>query len=213
MLKKDHPLYSRWKMMRQRCNNPTFPKYKLYGARGIKICPAWDDFWQYVADMGDCPDGYTLERIDNDGNYTPENCRWASHTEQAANRRPRVDHKTLTLNGVTKTQAEWSRELGIGETTMSNRSRKGWSDEKILTTPVLTPSQASKRRKKHGNEKQLEAFGESHSLSEWARIYGISQPALWQRLDRGWPLEKALATTAKGRGRKHHKPKPVSAVL
>jgi hypothetical protein len=128
------PVHRVWIGMRSRCNNPKAREYVNYGGRGIKVCERWDSFENFVADMGVRPEGYSIDRINNDGNYEPSNCRWATTTQQLNNRRV---NRVLELNGERKTIGEWSEKLGIGWYTIRSRvDRYGWTIEKALTTPV-----------------------------------------------------------------------------
>jgi hypothetical protein len=82
------PTYRSWAHMVQRCTNSNYDRYPFYGGRGITVCDRWRTFANFLADMGERPEGFTLDRVDNEGNYTPENCRWATSSQQQRNRRP-----------------------------------------------------------------------------------------------------------------------------
>lgn len=98
MRRSQPPEYGVWQMMRQRCNNPNQPKYPRYGGRGIRVCDRWEEsFADFIADMGPKPGpGYSLDRIDNNGNYEPSNCRWATAREQSRNRSTSFELRGLT---------------------------------------------------------------------------------------------------------------------
>lgn len=123
--------YGSWENMRARCLNPNSPAYQLYGGRGVTICDRWSDFAAFLADMGDRPAGATLDRIDVDGNYEPDNCRWATPRQQALNTRRNV---RWTHGGETLTISEWADRLGVNKTTLRMRvSRDGWTVAQALT--------------------------------------------------------------------------------
>lgn len=129
-------LYSVWLNMRSRCYNPKNKKYKDYGGRGISICSYWDDFLNFKrwSLENGFDESLTIDRIDNNGNYCPENCRWINQKEQMRN--TRVNH-LLTYNGETKTMVEWSEITGIKYHTLKQRINKyGYSVERALTEPV-----------------------------------------------------------------------------
>lgn len=112
------PTYKTWEMMMQRCTNPKFDSYSNYGGRGIEVCERWKDFRLFYKDMGDRPKGKTLDRKDNDGGYSPENCKWSTQSEQLRNTRLRSDN-TSGHKGVYwhKTSEKWMAEL-----TLENKS-------------------------------------------------------------------------------------------
>lgn len=127
-------VYSIWAAILQRCNNPNNNGYPNYGGRGVKVCERWMKFENFYADMGANPGGMTVDRIDNDGDYCPENCRWATQKEQVQNRR---NTRLFTYKDVSMVLDDWARKIGIKRSTLSMRIYSyGWSIEKALTTPV-----------------------------------------------------------------------------
>ncbi len=122
-----------WLGMIQRCRDPNAQDWDRYGGRGIKVCERWQSFENFLADMGVRPDGMSVERDDNDGDYTPDNCRWATRSEQQRNRRSNV---LLTYNGETLCVAEWAIRTGINRMTLHTRINRDWPVERILTAPV-----------------------------------------------------------------------------
>lgn len=128
--------YSIWSGMIARCHNESHNKFHYYGGRGIKVCQRWrDSIDLFFADMGEMPSPkHTVDRIDNNGDYCPENCRWATRTDQARNRR---SNRLITVNGVTKSLAEWSEETGIGRTTISLRIDAGVPPDIAVSLPPM----------------------------------------------------------------------------
>jgi hypothetical protein len=115
-------------------NSPLLSRHaKRYGGRGIYVCKRWQLFENFYADMGDKPKGASLDRIDNDGPYSPQNCRWASSKQQGRNR---STSRMLTYKGKTQTLVEWAEQLGVEYQTFCTRSIRGWSDERIIETPA-----------------------------------------------------------------------------
>lgn len=128
------PEYSVWKKMRHRCLTPSHQFYARYGGRGISICESWSKFENFYRDMGPRPtEKHTLDRINNDGNYEPNNCRWATRATQSANRSNNV---FLTHDGQSHSLQEWSRLLNISQGTLWSRLKNGWSVEKTLGQKV-----------------------------------------------------------------------------
>lgn len=129
-----NPVYVAWYNMRQRCQNPNHKNFDRYGGRGIEIDPRWDDFECFAVDMGPRPNGHSLDRINNDLDYSPANCKWSTSLEQTNNRSSNL---MLTHNGQTMSAADWDRHLGFRKNTINKRLRQlGWTVERALTTPV-----------------------------------------------------------------------------
>lgn len=125
------PIYKRWQSMKARCNQPNHKHYENYGGRGIRVCARWNDsFENFLADMGaSFKPELEIDRKNNDGNYEPGNCQWISHGVQQRNKR---NNHNLTINGTTRTVAEWAEKTGLKANTILTRSRRGWPEHKLL---------------------------------------------------------------------------------
>lgn len=124
-------IYNIWRDMRDRCKNPNNVGFELYGARGISVCQEWEDFqsfWEWAKRTG-YSDSLTLDRVDSNGGYNPDNCRWITNSEQQRNKRNNV---FVTVNGETKCLAEWARVIGIRPQVLSKVKAQGKNIEKFI---------------------------------------------------------------------------------
>lgn len=187
---KGTPEYCVWQAMKQRCYSPTNPGYLNYGGRGIQICDRWrTDFATFKADMGPRPKNTSIERLDNNGNYCPENCVWATREVQSRNRRTSV---YITFKGKTQTLVDWAKEQDLSHSLISHRLKIGWTTEEALTTRPNT------RRITH---RLLTYNGQTKPLSIWAKEVNVSPSAIRARLAQGQSVADALSTPSRNRVR------------
>lgn len=163
--------------MRGRCNNPSDKAYHNYGGRGIKVCARWESFDNFLEDMGPRPSKkHSIDRIDNDGNYEPENCRWATSKEQSRNRRKTI---YITIADVTMPGIEWCERFGISYVAFFERYRSGWPDHECVygkpSANVFTYK------------------GKTQTVQEWAIEYGVKERTMTTRWrDWKWTPEECL---------------------
>ena len=176
----NHPLYDIWYNMIQRCTIPEHYNYKNYGARGITVCDEWLTIEGFLQDMDNRPSKlHSIDRIDNDGNYCKENCKWSTTKEQGNNRRT---NRILEYNDKKQTITQWADELGVSSITLYGRLRQGWSIEDTLTKDI----QSSKRLLTHN--------GRTATLKEWSVIIGINFETLCTRYNKGLSDDEILNT-------------------
>lgn len=133
-----HRLVGTWRSMKQRCYNPNHDAYARYGGRGIKVCERWHALENFVADNEAlAKPGLTLDRRDNDGDYTPDNCRWITPKEQGRNRSV---NRLITVDGRTQCVAAWAEEYGVRPNLILERLERNWPEDEAVTTPP-TPKQ------------------------------------------------------------------------
>lgn len=174
-----------------RCYNKNSKDYKWYGGKGVEVCERWrgkNGLANFRKDMGPRPKGttkgglplYSLDRIDRDGPYSPENCRWATWEEQINNRGIAT---SITFDGETHTVTEWAKITGIGRESLYRRlNNLGWDIEKALTTPC--------KKSKRGKKIFLDYRGKKISLLELASALGTSKASVYLRYRMGWSAEE-----------------------
>lgn len=169
---KDYTHYKRWRAMINRCYNKNHTYYYNYGGRGITVCEEWRNsyncFCKWANDNG-YKEGLTLDRIDNNKGYSPENCRWATKKQQGRNQR--TNHK-ITINGETKLMCEWAEISGVSSREICKRIKRGWKNEDLLK-----PTKSSNHYIKHN--------GEVHTIAEWSKILNIPSTTISSRTRKG----------------------------
>lgn len=189
-------LYRIYHLMKGRCNNPNKPDYKWYGAKGIRVCEEWSKsylcFKEWALANG-YKEGLTIDRIDSDGNYEPNNCRWVDMVVQNNNKKNVPKYE---FNGEEHSISEWARILGVSRELLRDRiTRLGWSVEKAFSTPRVPDGLRE-------NNVMLNYNGETHPIGTWEKILGFKPEVIRKRIKNGWPIEKALTTPVKQKTKK-----------
>lgn len=179
------PEYRTWNSMKQRCANPKNLAYPRYGERGITVCTRWHDFDDFFQDMGARPAAHmSIDRINNDGNYEPKNCRWATPRQQRTNQRAPRYSKQITYKGVTQHGAAWDRQIGLPSGKVAVRLKTGWSIEDAVTLPAGSKNPQGK--------KMITANGRTMTRRAWAAELGVTPAAITLRIKNGWSPEEAV---------------------
>jgi hypothetical protein len=199
------PEYKSWASMKSRCNNQNSTHYARYGGRGIQHDPRWADFEEFLKDMGEMPNqNMELDRINNDGNYCKENCRWATRKEQTRNRGGKRATRLYTFNEKTMCIADWAKEIGINPQSLQKRLNKGWPLELALSSEkrdgdfskrVIKTEPASKGKTvRNKNSKFITIDGVTKTYSEWEKEKGLSKGLISKRLQQGCTEYDAVMT-------------------
>ena len=174
--------YISWKNMKARCFNPNYKNYSNWGGRGITVCDRWLNFENFLADMGLKPTPkHSLDRIDNDGDYFPENCKWSTRVEQENNKR---NNHLITIGCVTLTIAQWTKEMGFPKNLILMRLNREWSEFDAVMTPVHI-------------DKLITIKNETRTIAQWTKEKGYGKSVIRNRLKMGWSDYKAVMTPVK----------------
>ena len=177
--------YISWTNMKQRCFNPNHPRYLDWGGRGITVCDRWLNFKNFLADMGTKPSPkHSIDRIDNNGDYSFENCRWATKAEQENNKRT---NRLITIGSKTYTIAQWTKEMGFKQNVIYDRLNKGWSEFDAVMTPV------------NGKIRLITIASVTLTIAQWENKMGYGRNVIQNRLNKGWSEFDAVMTPVKQR--------------
>lgn len=168
-----------WLAMLARCFDPKNDAWDSYGGRGITVCEEWKNSYPaFFNDMGNAPSpDYSLDRIDVNGNYCKENCRWATRETQCNNKR---NNRMITHKGKTQTMSQWAREVGLSNVVLSDRLGRGWTVEEALETPLTV------------RPLMLTCDGRTQKVDDWAKEVGVCRKTIENRLWRGFSVEEAI---------------------
>ena len=180
--KSKSPEYNVWHKMKLRCYDENNKSYCYYGKLGVRVCTRWlNSFENFLSDMGERPSSeHSLDRIDVYSGYTPKNCKWSTDTEQARNRR---NNFIVEFNGKKKCLAVWAEELKLRYGLVCLRLSRGWSVEEAFN--II-------QRGRPAGGRKISFAGEERTAHEWAKKLGVSAKFIWQRLERGWSVERTL---------------------
>jgi len=178
------PEYRSWGNMKNRCFNPNEKRYSDYGGRGITVCDRWkNSFENFLADMGLKPTPkHSLDRIDNDGDYQKDNCKWSTHVEQQNNR---SSNRFITIEDVTLTITQWEKKMGFNKNIIWQRLEDGWSEYDAVMTPV--------------HVRLITIENDTWTIAQWTDEMGYGKTVIHNRLNRGWSEYRAVMTPIKQR--------------
>lgn len=188
--------YQSWRHMKSRCNNPSNLDYPNYGGRGITVCDRWlNDYDAFFEDMGERPKGFSLDRINNNGNYEPLNCRWATPTEQANNKR---NNSILTINGKTQTLSQWAKEKNIHHTVLLYRINARLPPEQLFSHKKIKPKNYLHLKNLPRKDNVIIEFdNQKLTIAQWAEKTGLRPDTIWHRIySAHWAIEKSLTVPA-----------------
>lgn len=168
-----HDLYSTWRGMKDRCENPKNKDYHNYGGRGIRVCERWRSFAAFVEDMNPRPKGHTIDRVENNGPYSPENCVWATPFQQMQHTRW---GRYLTFNGESLTIAQWARKLNVKHEFIKLRLRRGWSVADALTLPA--DKYPASWRRKFTDDEIAQIRASKLNGAELAKLFSVNRSTI-----------------------------------